>query len=72
MFQYPEGKNICTWPGEPRLKKTSNNKLEDMDQARLARAPVNNPDAEGSVGFAKYELKQRAKELSTVSGTHII
>ena len=51
---------------------TSKYKLEEMDQAKLAGAPVNNLDAERSAGFVNYELKQRgAKELGTASKTQV-
>ena len=43
-----------------------------MDQAKLAHTPVLNLDAERSVGFVNYELKQRgAKELGTVSRAQV-
>ena len=44
-----------------------------MDQQKLQQAPVNNLDAERSVGFIQYELKIRgAKNLKTASSMHVI
>ena len=47
--------------------------LSTMDQAKLSSAPVNNLDAERSVGSINYELKIRgAKNLKTASSSHVI
>ena len=47
--------------------------LSGMDQEKLKTAPINNLDAERSVGSVNYELKIRgAKNLKTVSSSHVI
>lgn len=44
-----------------------------MDQAKLRNAPINNLDAERSVGSINYELKIRgAKNLKSASAAHVI
>ena len=44
-----------------------------MDEKKLANAPINNLDAERSVGAINYELKIRgAKNLKTASTSHVI
>ena len=44
-----------------------------MDAEKLANAPINNLDAERSVGAINYELKIRgAKNLETASTSHVI
>ena len=44
-----------------------------MDQEKLKKAPINNLDAERSVGSINYDLKIRgAKNLSSASANHVI
>ncbi len=47
--------------------------ISTMNQSKLKKAPVNNLDAERSVGSINYDLKIRgAKNLSTASTAHVI
>ena len=48
------------------------NRITAMDMASLATAPVNNLDAERSMGFINYELDIRGKkELAAASRSHV-
>ena len=47
--------------------------ISTMDQAKLKKAPINNLDAERSVGSINYDLTIRgAKNLSSASANHVI
>ena len=50
----------------------ANNQIANMNQVKLAKAPVNNLDPERAFGFFNYDLKLRgAKELAAASSAHV-
>ena len=56
----------------PNVDPEAPNRITAMDMASLATAPVNNLDAERSVGFINYELDIRGKkELAAASRSHV-
>ena len=74
MTQFAEGwqrqrGNVFSFGNHEETELT----LSAMDQEKLKTAPINNLDAERSVGSVNYELKIRgAKNLKTVSSSHVI
>ena len=56
----------------PNVDPEAPNHITAMDMTSLATAPVNNLDAERSVGFINYELDIRGKkELAAASRSHV-
>ena len=58
--------------GENDQQQGSQHALSRMNKEKLEKAPINNLDAERSVGFINFELSRRgAKQLGSASSSHI-